>query len=192
MSTSGATTVETEGSRLRAERLRKLEELKSKGIQPYPYNFKRTHKAADLQALYIDLANETETQDVVRVAGKVLNERNTWMFADLYDDSGKIQLFCHKESLDPEKIKNLKLLDKGDYVGVTGTIRRTKAGELSIRVTDYDVLCKSLQPLPDSWDGFNDVEARYRHRYVDMVMNPAVRDTLRKRSLTVRTTRKLS
>lgn len=190
MSTSGATTVETEGSRLRAERLRKLEELKSKGIQPYPYNFKRTHKAAELQALYIDLANETETQDVVRVAGKVLNERNTWMFADLYDDSGKIQLFCHKESLDPEKIKNLKLLDKGDYVGVTGTIRRTKAGELSIRVTDYDVLCKSLQPLPDSWDGFNDVEARYRHRYVDMVMNPAVRDTLRKRSLAVRTIRK--
>lgn len=182
-------TMEMEGSRLRDERLRKLGDLEGMGVKPYPYKFERTHKACELQDIYKDLENEAETEDIVRVCGKVLNERNTWMFVDLYDDSGKIQLFCHKQSLDPERIKNLKLLDKGDYIGVEGTVRRTKAGELSIRVTDYQVLAKSLQPLPDSWDGFTDKEARYRHRYVDMIMNPQVRDTLRKRSLAVRAIR---
>ncbi len=183
------TSLEVEGGRLRAERLRKLEDLQALGVKPYPYRFERTHKAEDLQKLYEDLAPETETQDVVRVCGKVLKERNSWMFVDLYDETGKIQLFCHKESLSPEKLDMRKLLDKGDYLGVTGTIRRTKAGELSIRVTDFELLCKSLQPLPDSWEGFTDVEARYRHRYVDMIMNSSVRDTLRKRSLAVRALR---
>ncbi len=188
---AGVSTVEADESfRLRNERLRKLEELKSKGITPYPYRFSRTHKAAELQDIYKDLAAENETQDVVRVCGKVMKERNTWMFVDLYDESGKIQLFCHKDSLDAEKLKTLRLLDKGDYLGVEGTIRRTKAGELSIRVTDYTILSKSLLPLPDSWEGFTDVEARYRHRYVDMVMNPSVRETLKKRSLAVRAIRK--
>lgn len=182
--------IEIEGGRLRTERLRKLEELKSLGIKPYPYRFERTHKAQDLQEQYKDLEKEVETQDVVRVCGKIMNERNSWMFVDLYDETGKIQLFCHKESLPQEKLDQRKLLDKGDYIGVTGTIRRTKAGELSVRVTDFELLCKSLQPMPDSWDGFNDVEARYRHRYVDMLVNPSVRDTLRKRSVVIRTIRK--
>ncbi|MBX9694847.1 MAG: lysine--tRNA ligase, partial [Cyanobacteria bacterium] len=182
--------VEIEGGRLRAERLRKLEQLKEEGINPYPYRFERTHKAQELQDKYVDLPSETETEDEVRICGKVMNERNTWMFVDVYDDSGKIQLFCHKQNLDPEKLKRLKLLDKGDYIGVTGTIRRTKAGELSIKVTDYELLAKSLLPLPDSWEGFTDVEARYRHRYVDMIMNPQSREALRKRSLAVRAIRK--
>ena len=184
------TTMEKEDSRLKQERLRKLSELQDLGIQPYPYRFERSHKASELHDKYKDLANEEETEDVVRVCGKVMNERNTWMFVDLYDDSGKIQLFCHKQSLDSEKLKQLKLLDKGDYIGVTGTIRRTKAGELSVRVTDYEVLCKTLLPLPDSWEGFTDVEARYRQRYVDMIINSSVRDTLRKRSVTIRAIRK--
>lgn len=181
--------LESDDSRMRAERLRKLGELKEQGIHPYPYRFERTHKAKDLQEKYKDLANEVETEDEVRFCGKVMNERNTWMFVDVFDETGKVQLFCHKQNLDPDKLKRLRLLDKGDYIGVTGTIRRTKAGELSIKVTDYEVLCKSLLPLPDSWDGFSDVEARYRQRYVDMLVNPEVRDTLRKRSLIVRTLR---
>ena len=182
--------MEKEDSRLRQERLRKLSELKEHGVEPYPYRFERTHKALELHDKYKDLPNETETEDVVKVCGKVLNERNTWMFVDLYDESGKIQLFCHKQSLDKDKLKRMKLLDKGDYIGATGTIRRTKAGELSVRVTDYEVLCKSLLPLPDSWEGFTDVEARYRQRYVDMIINTEVRETLKKRSLTIRSIRK--
>jgi lysyl-tRNA synthetase, class II len=181
---------EADDTRLRAERLRKLAQLKEEGVDPYPYKFSRTHLAADLQKAYQDLPKDTETQDVVRICGRVMNERNTWMFVDVYDESGKIQLFCHKETLPEAELKRLRLLDKGDYIGATGTVRRTKAGELSIRVTSYEVLAKSLQPLPDSWEGFTDVEARYRHRYVDMIMNPDVRDKFRKRSIAVRAMRR--
>jgi lysyl-tRNA synthetase class 2 len=181
---------EIDDTRLRAERLRKLAQLKEEGVNPYPYKFERTHLAADLQKVYQDLAKDTETQDEVRVCGRVMNERNTWMFVDVYDESGKIQLFCHKETLPEADLKRLRLLDKGDFIGATGTVRRTKAGELSIRVSSYEVLSKSLQPLPDSWDGFTDVEARYRHRYVDMIMNPEVRDKFRKRSIAVRSMRR--
>lgn len=180
---------ELDETRLRTERLRKLKQLEEQGINAYPYKFTRTHLASELHEAYKSLAPDTETQDEVRVCGRVLNERNTWMFVDLYDDTGKIQLFCHKESLSEDELKRLRLLDKGDFIGVTGTIRRTKQGELSVRVKAYEVLAKSLQPLPDSWEGFTDVEARYRHRYVDMIMNAQVRDTFRKRSLAVRTIR---
>ncbi len=172
----------TEGGRLRAERIRKLEALKEQGINPYAHKFERTAVAADLHAKYKDLANDTETTDRYTVCGRVLNERNTWMFVDLYDDSGKIQLFCHKQNLAEEELKRLRLLDKGDFIGASGTIRRTKQGELSLKVDSWQVLTKSLQPLPDSWDGFKDVEARYRHRYVDMIMNPSVRETFKSRS----------
>ena len=180
---------DVQGGRLRAERLRKLKELREEGVNPYPYSFKRSHRAAQLQDVYKDLAADTETEDVVTVCGRVMNERNTWMFVDVYDESGKIQLFCHKSVLPEVDLKRLRLLDKGDFIGATGTIRRTKQGELSVKVTSFEVLCKSLQPLPDSWDGFKDVEARYRHRYVDLIMNPDVRETLRKRALIVRTMR---
>lgn len=182
-------TSEQDDSRLRQERLRKLETLKEQGVNPYPYSFTRTHKAEDLHEKYKDLAPDTETEDVVRVCGRVLNERNTWMFVDLYDDSGKIQLFCHKQNLPEDVLKRLRLLDKGDFLGAEGTIRRTKQGELSVKVTSYEILGKTLQPLPDSWDGFTDVEARYRHRYVDMIMNPSVRETFKKRSIAIRTIR---
>lgn len=183
-----ATVMESEGGRLRAERLRKLGALRDQGINPYPYTFDRSARASELQEKYKDLVNGTETEDIVRVCGKVMNERNTWQFIDLFDESGKIQLFCDKKQGLPEgwNEEQLKLLDKGDYIGVEGTIRRTPRGELSVRVRKLELLSKSLQPMPDSWDGFTDVEARYRHRYVDLIMNPEVRETLRKRSLIIR------
>ncbi len=181
--------MEAESNRFREEKLRKLNQLKDLGINPYPYRFERTHKAIELQELFADLEAGAETDTQVKVCGRILNERNTWMFADLYDESGKIQLFHHKESLPEEKLKLLKLFDKGDFLGATGTVRRTKAGELSIRVTDFELLGKSLQMLPDGWEGFKDVEARYRHRYLDLIMNPEQREKLRKRSLLVRTMR---
>ncbi len=176
-------------NRLKAERIRKLKSLQDEGVNPYPYFFSRSHKAAQLQKIYEQLAPGIETEDVVSVCGRVMNERNTWMFIDLFDDSGKIQLFCHKDNLSPEDLKRLRLCDKGDFIGATGTIRRTKQGELSVKVTSYEILTKSLQPLPDSWHGFTDVEARYRHRYVDMIINPEVRDTFRKRSLIIKAIR---
>lgn len=179
-------TMEPESTRLRDERLRKLATLREQGVNPYPYKFARTHKAAELHKLYETLPASTETEDEVRVCGRIMNERNTWMFVDVFDETGKIQLFCHKDNLPEADFKRLRLLDKGDFIGAVGTIRRTQRGELSVKVTSYEVLCKTLQPLPDSWDGFTDVEARYRHRYVDMIMNPATRENFRKRSQTIR------
>ena len=169
-------------NRLQAERLNKLEKLKQKGINPYPYSFNRTHVASELQEKYAQLPANTQTQDEVKVCGRIMNERNTWMFVDLVDDSGKIQLFCHKESLSPDKLETLKLLDKGDFIGATGTIRRTKSGELSIRVTDYEVLGKSIRPLPDGYDSFKDVEDRYRYRHLDLILHPPVKQTFKSRS----------
>lgn len=177
---------EHDGGRFRQERLRKLSAIKEAGLNPYPYKFNRSHFAQELHDNYKDLQADVETEDEVAVCGRVLRERNTWMFVDLYDDTGKIQLFCHKQNLSEEDMKLLKLLDKGDFIGVHGTIRRTKQGELSVKVKKLEILAKSLLPLPDSWDGFKDVEARFRHRYVDMIMNPGVRDTFRKRSQTIR------
>jgi lysyl-tRNA synthetase class 2 len=179
-----------ESTRLQEERIRKLQSLKDLGINPYPYAYARTDLAADLHKKYESLAAATETEDTVSVCGRIMNERNTWMFIDLYDQSGKIQLFCHKDNLSAEAMQQLRLLDKGDFLGAKGTIRRTNKGELSVKVTEYQVLSKSLQPLPDSWNGFTDVEARYRHRYVDMIINPEVRETFRKRSLIVRSLRR--
>ncbi len=169
-------------NRLQAERLNKLEKLKQKGINPYPYSFNRTHVASELQEKYAQLPANTQTQDEVKICGRIMNERNTWMFVDLVDDSGKIQLFCHKESLSPDKLETLKLLDKGDFIGATGTIRRTKSGELSIRVTDYEVLGKSIRPLPDGYDSFKDVEDRYRYRHLDLILHPPVKQTFKSRS----------
>lgn len=178
-----------DSSRLRDERLRKLNELKAAGVNPYPYNFKRSHTASQLQELYKDLPADTETQDSVTICGRILNYRNSWMFVDVFDESGKIQLFCHKDSLSAPELEKLKLFDKGDFIGATGTIRRTKQGELSVKVKSYEILCKSLLPLPLSWDGFTDVEARYRNRHVDLIINPEVREKLQKRSLAIRSLR---
>ncbi len=177
---------EMDVSKLKADRLKKLGQLKELGINPYPYKFERSHLASQLHELYKEMPKGSENEDQVTVCGRIMNSRNNWLFTDIHDDSGKIQLFCHKDSLPEEQFNMLKLLDKGDFVGCTGTMKRTPAGELSVRAKNLVILSKSLLPLPDGWEGFTDVEARYRHRYVDMITNPEVRDTLRKRSLTIR------
>lgn len=170
---------------IRQIRIQKLADLADKGINPYPYEFKKTADAAELQEKYKDLEAGVETEDVYSVAGRVMAIRNTGMFIDLTDASGKIQIFSHKENLSPELIKVLKLVDIGDIVGFTGTIRRTPRGELSIKSTDLTILSKSLLPLPEKFHGLTDVETRYRQRYVDMIVNEDVRKTFRTRSLII-------
>ena len=167
---------------IRNTRLQKLTDLADKGINPYPYSFDRTASAAELQEKYKDLEAGVETDDHYSVAGRIMAMRNTGMFIDLLDSSGKIQIFCHKEFMDEEQIKNLKLLDVGDIIGVHGTIRRTPRGELSIKAHDFKFLSKSLLPLPEKFHGLTDVETRYRQRYLDMIVNKDTRDTFRKRS----------
>lgn len=170
---------------IREARIQKLTDLIDKGINPYPYSFDKNASARQLQEKYKDLEAGAETQDTYSVAGRVMAMRNTGMFIDLVDDSGKIQIFSHKENLSPEKMAVLKLLDVGDIVGFTGTIRRTPRGELSIKSYDLKLLTKSLQPLPEKFHGLTDVETRYRKRYLDMIMNDDVRDTFKKRSLII-------
>ena len=114
-----------ENLRLRNTRIQKLTDLVDKGINPYPYHFERTSSAQELQDKYADLEAGIETEDKYSVAGRVMAMRNTGMFMDLMDSSGKIQIFCHKEFIGEEEFKNLKLVDVGDIIGVTGTIRRT-------------------------------------------------------------------
>lgn len=170
---------------IRQGRIQKSQDLREKGINPYPYKFNKTASAKELQEKYKNLADGEETTDRYSVAGRVMAIRNSGMFIDLMDDSGKIQIFSHKQNIDPEKIKLLKLVDIGDIVGFTGDIRRTPRGELSIKVIDFEILTKSLKPLPEKFHGLTDVETKYRQRYVDLIINEETRETFRKRSLII-------
>ena len=170
---------------IRQTRIQKLADLADKGVNPYPYTFDKTAAAKELQERYKDLPAGEETTDVYSVAGRVMAIRNTGMFIDLMDDTGKIQIFSHKENLPEEQLKILKLVDIGDIVGFAGAIRRTPRGELSIKSTDLKLLSKALLPLPEKHHGLTDVEIRYRQRYVDLIVNEDVRDTFRKRSLII-------
>lgn len=170
---------------IRQGRIDKAQNLREQGFNPYPYKFEKTASAKELQEKYKNLADGEETEDRYKVAGRVMAIRNSGMFIDLMDDTGKIQIFSHKQNIDPEKIKLLKLVDIGDIMGFTGDIRRTPRGELSIKVVDFEVLTKSLKPLPEKFHGLTDVETKYRQRYVDLIINEETRETFRKRSLII-------
>ena len=170
---------------IRQGRINKAQELREKGINPYPYKFNKTASAKELQEKYKDLAEGEETTDRYSVAGRVMAIRNSGMFIDLTDDTGKIQIFSHKQNIDPEKLKLLKLVDIGDIMGFTGDIRRTPRGELSIKAVDFEILTKSLKPLPEKFHGLTDVETKYRQRYIDLIINEETRETFRKRSLII-------
>jgi lysyl-tRNA synthetase, class II len=170
---------------LRSVRIGKCDSLEALGIDPYPYNFERTHEASQLERRYTGLAAGAETADRVRVAGRIRAMRNSGMFIDLHDASGKIQIFCHKDFLGSEALGMVRLLDIGDLIGVEGLIRRTPRGELTVNATAVTVLAKALRPLPEKYHGLADIELRYRQRYLDLIMNPQSRDTLLRRSRVV-------
>ena len=161
----------TENNIHRESRLTKLNTLRVQGYNPYPYRFSPNSHAADLQEKYKDLEAGSETEDEVIVAGRAMAVRNSGMFIDLKDSTGKIQIFCHKNNLDEENLARLKCLDVGDIIGIKGFIRRTPRGELSIAAKSFDIISKSLQTLPEKFHGLTDTEARYRQRYVDFIMN---------------------
>ena len=167
---------------LRAVRIGKLDGLRALGIDPYPYSFARTHDAAELDQLYTGLAAGAETRERVRVAGRIRAIRNSGMFIDLHDASGKIQIFCHRDKLPPEGLAVLGLLDIGDLIGAEGLVRRTSRGELTVNADAVAVLAKTLRPLPEKYHGLADIELRYRQRYLDLIMNQESRKTLRQRS----------
>lgn len=166
----------------REMRLKKLHDLRTAGVDPYPHHFSRTHEAGQLTKIYISLENGQETEDFTKVAGRIRSMRNDGMFIDLQDASGKIQVFSHTDYLHGHDHKLLKLLDLGDFIGVEGVIRRTPRGELTINAQKLTILCKALLPLPEKYHGLADVEIRYRQRYLDLIVNAESRQTLRRRS----------
>ncbi len=175
-------------SELRKTRLEKAHTLAELGKGPYALRFAPTHRTADLQVTYADLANGAEDGTPVCVAGRVMTRRvmGKLAFFTLADESGVIQLFIDKATLaasDPEAFQQLTtLVDAGDLIGVEGGLRRTDRGELSVKVTGWTMLCKALQPLPDKWHGLADVEKRYRQRYLDLIVSPHTRETFRRRA----------
>jgi len=171
----------TETNIHRESRLAKLKTLQDSGYNPYPYRFEPNAFAADLQEKYKDLEAGTDTEDRVIIAGRAMAVRNNGMFIDVKDMSGKIQAFCHKNHLSEENLELLKSLDVGDMVGISGYVRRTPRGELSIAAEKFDIISKSLQPLPEKFHGLTDVEARYRQRYVNFIMNDESKETFKKR-----------
>ena len=175
----------TSEDELRSVRLAKLERLEALGVDAYPYSFSRTDEAAALDERYRALPAGGETADEVRIAGRVRANRNSGMFLDLHDASGKMQVFCHKDLLPPEQLQIVRLIDIGDLIGVTGRIRRTPRGELTVNAAAVAVLAKTLRPLPEKFHGLADVELRYRQRYVDLIVNETSRQTLRRRSRVV-------
>jgi lysyl-tRNA synthetase class 2 len=186
-------------SDLRETRLEKAEALKALGQGPYALSFEPSHRTAELQTAHADLANGQERQTQVAIAGRVMTRRvmGKLAFFTLVDESGPIQLYLEKATLDgpsttdstgasPSAFAQLTtLVDAGDLIGVSGTLRRTDRGELSVKVSAWQMLSKSLQPLPDKWHGLADVEKRYRQRYLDLIVSPQTRETFRRRALAV-------
>jgi lysyl-tRNA synthetase, class II len=178
---------------LRTTRIEKVEQLKQLGINPFAYQWKSTHTMAALQAKYVDLSNGEEQADTVAVAGRIMARRvfGKLAFFTLQDETSNIQLYLEKGRIqdcmgdrDAEAFEHLKqLTDIGDIFGVTGTVKRTDKGELSVYVTEYTMLTKSLLPLPDKHHGLTDIAKRYRQRYLDLIVNPEVRETFRRRAL---------
>ncbi len=176
---------------IRATRLEKVEQLKNLGLNPYAYKWESTHHAAELQEKYADLANGEEVDIAVSVAGRIIARRvfGKLAFFSLQDETGTIQLYLDKKRIAakmadvPNAFNHLKkLTDAGDIIGARGTIKRTEKGELSLYVSEYAMLTKSLLPLPDKWHGLTDIEKRYRQRYVDLIVNPQVQQTFRRRA----------
>ena len=176
---------------IRATRLEKVEQLKKIGLIPYAYQWKSSHDAASLQDKYASLKNGEEVEVDVAIAGRIIARRvfGKLAFFSLQDESGTIQLYLDKKEIQAhmselESAFNhlKKLTDTGDIIGVKGSIKRTEKGELSVKVKEYEILTKSLLPLPDKWHGLTDTEKRYRQRYVDLIVNPQVRQTFRRRA----------
>ncbi len=185
-----ADATETE-NQFRAVRLEKLDALKTLGVEPYPYAFPVTAEAAALDKKYAELAVGALTEDRVAVAGRIRAVRNNGMFVDLHDATGKIQIFNHKDFLASEQIAILQLLDVGDIIGVEGVVRRTPRGELTVNAARLAMLAKALLPLPEKYHGLVDIEARYRQRYLDLIMSEDSRATLRDRSRVIAAIRRL-
>jgi lysyl-tRNA synthetase, class II len=168
------------GSGLAAEKTRRLgrvEVLRARGDEPYPYRFDRSHSLSEVRAAHGDLEPGSETDAEVTVAGRVMLKRDTGklVFATIQDRSDRIQLFVSKAVIGDEGFADVKELDLGDWVGVHGTVMATRTGELSVKADRVELLSKAVRPLPDKWHGLTDPDTRFRQRYADLIVNDEAR-----------------
>ena len=168
----------------RARRLATREEHLAAGTNPYPEHSEVVDYAADIEAKYADLPNEGQTDDIVKIGGRIVAKRGQGKisFVVLRDATADIQLFCRINDMNEADWELLKKLDVGDIVNVEGNVVRTKRGQLSVAPKALKLLSKSVRPLPEKFHGLSDKETRYRQRYVDLIVNEDVRETFRKRS----------
>lgn len=176
----------------RATRLAKRAALFEAGQNPYPEHSELEDYVADIEAKYAELADGEDTEDVVKIAGRVVAKRGQGkiMFIVVRDATAEIQLFCRINDMDEAAWNTLKALDLGDILGVTGVVVRTQRGQLSVAPKSATLLSKAVRPLPEKFHGLSDKETRYRRRYVDLIANDDVRETFRKRSQILSTFRR--
>ncbi|MAE13412.1 lysine--tRNA ligase [Candidatus Woesearchaeota archaeon] len=173
-----------EDNQLIKERKEKLQDIRKAGKNPYSYRFDKQITAGELQKKYGHLKKEESLPDVVKTAGRIMMLRRMGKvtFITLRDGTGKIQLYFKQDDLGNDNYKFLKKLDIGDIIGLEGSVFATKTGELTIAVRLFEILTKSLHPLPEKFHGLKEKELRYRQRYLDLIMNPEVREAFMKRA----------
>lgn len=171
--------VEQDMNELMKVRRDKLAAFEAKGVAPFGHRFEVSHHAKDVLEQFVHLEGEEESSEEITIAGRLMAIRGHGKasFSVLMDRSGRIQIYFKLDVLGEEKYSQFKLLDIGDIIGVKGHVFRTRRGEITVRVDDFDMLSKSLRPLPEKFHGLTDTEIRYRQRYVDLIMNPEVMNT---------------
>ncbi|MBZ5751201.1 lysine--tRNA ligase [Metabacillus rhizolycopersici] len=175
-------------------RREKLHTLQEKGLDPFGKRFERTHQTEDIVASYNDIEKEEldEKEESVTIAGRIMTKRGKGKagFAHIQDLSGQIQIYVRKDAIGDDAYEIFNTADLGDIVGVTGVVFKTKVGELSVKVKSFELLTKSLRPLPDKFHGLKDIEQRYRQRYVDLIMSPESKKTFITRSKIIQAMRR--
>src|SRR5215831_3929125 len=174
-----------EENELIALRRKKLDALRAKGIEPFSSGF-------DVSGSIAEVREQFKEADTLRAAGRITAHRDMGKshFLDLRDATGRIQIYIHAKDVGPELMNLFRLLDIGDFVGVEGTCFQTKSGERTLKVRTFRLLAKTLRPLPEKWHGLQDIEARYRQRYLDLLTNERSRLVFEKRIAIVRETRR--
>lgn len=174
---------------LRAEKRRKLHELKEKGLNPFPHNYKPSHKVAEVISKHSHIDAGVALSDTrVQMAGRLMTRRDMGKaaFFNFQDQSGSLQAYIRLDELSERDRKFFELVDIGDWVAVTGFVFKTKKGELSIHCQSFEIICKGLEPLPEKYHGIADVELKYRHRHLDLIMDRDSRAVFEMRSKIIR------
>lgn len=178
--------VQEELNELLQVRREKLQTLRDRGVDPFGQKFVRTHHAVDINAQFESFSKEelAEQEAKVIVAGRLMAKRGQGKasFANLQDQSGRVQIYVRLDAVGEDQYQTFQTADIGDYIGIHGIMMKTNSGELSVRAQEVTFLSKSLRPLPEKYHGLKDVEQRYRKRYLDLIMNPEVKDTFITRS----------